>query len=155
MSWTPMRSYRGVSRRAISLPVGGIGTGTIGFGGSGQFRDWEVENHPAKGQGFGGTFFACRFAEAGADANAAVLEGRLFDEEVEGALGSGVPLAGMKRFGECVFETAYPFGRVVLKDAEAPIEATVEAWNPLVPGDEEASGRELLLHEVRRRIRGN
>ncbi len=153
MSWTPMRSYRGASRRAVSLPVGGIGTGTIGFGGRGQFRDWEVENHPAKGQSFGGTFFACRFAEPGADASAAVLEGRLFDEEVEGALGSGVPLAGMKRFEECVFETAYPFGRVVLKDAETPIEATVEAWNPLVPGDEEASGLPMAVYEVTMRSR--
>ena len=29
--------------------VGGIGTGTVGFGGRGQFRDWELENHPSKG----------------------------------------------------------------------------------------------------------
>ena len=32
----------------ISLPLGGIGTGTVGFGGTGELRDWEIMNVPAK-----------------------------------------------------------------------------------------------------------
>ena len=48
-SWPVARSYTGADLHRISLPLGGIGTGTVGFGGRGQFRDWELENHPSKG----------------------------------------------------------------------------------------------------------
>lgn len=32
----------------IAMPIGGIGTGTVSLGGSGEFRDWEIMNVPAK-----------------------------------------------------------------------------------------------------------
>lgn len=38
--WPVARVFRGRDRVHVSLPVGGIGTGTVGFGGRGQFRDW-------------------------------------------------------------------------------------------------------------------
>ena len=47
--WPVARRYVGEDRVRVSLPVGGIGTGSVGFGGRGQFRDWELENHPSKG----------------------------------------------------------------------------------------------------------
>jgi len=33
----------------IALPIGGIGTGTVSLGGSGELQDWEIMNVPAKG----------------------------------------------------------------------------------------------------------
>ncbi len=148
MTWTALRSYEGVARRAISLPVGGIGTGTVGFGGRGQLRDWELENHPAKGTRSTGSFFACRVAQPGRSPDAFLLESQLFEDEVEGALGSPVPVSGLKRFANGVFETTYPFGRVRLTDPEAPVAATVEAWNPLVPGEEDPSGLPIAVFVV-------
>jgi uncharacterized protein (DUF608 family) len=133
------RSYRGRDRTRISLPVGGIGTGTVGFGGRGQLRDWELENHPSKGLLAPLTFLACQVAGAGTPATARVLEGALFDDEVGGAQGATAPLAGLPRFAECEFEACYPFGRVLLADPAFGVRASVQAWNPLVPGDEEAS----------------
>ncbi len=144
----PFKVYRGRERVCISLPVGGIGTGTIGFGGRGQLRDWEIENRPAKGQLAPLTFLACRVSGAGVPATARILEGALFDEEIGGEQGSPAPLAGLPRFAECEFQAAYPFGRVLLSDPAVPVRASVEAWNPLVPGDEDASGLPLAVLEV-------
>jgi len=146
--WPVARSYSGRDRLRISLPLGGIGTGTVGFGGRGQFRDWELENHPSKRLTAPLTFFACRVAGAGAPPRARVLEGALFDEEVEGWTGSEAPLAGLPRFASCEFDAAYPFGRVVLSDPDFPVQATVEAFNPFSPGDADVSGLPLAVFRV-------
>lgn len=129
----------------ISLPVGGIGTGTVGFGGRGQFRDWELENHPSKGLTFPLTFFACRVSGAGAR----VLEGALLDEEIQGWMGSPAPLAGLPRFASCSYEATYPFGRAVLSDPSFPVQVSVTAMNPLIPGDPEDSGLPVAVYRVR------
>ncbi|HEX4258882.1 MAG TPA: GH116 family glycosyl-hydrolase, partial [Streptosporangiaceae bacterium] len=147
-SWPVARSYTGADLTRISLPLGGIGTGTVGFGGRGQFRDWELENHPSKGLTSALTFFACRVAGAGTAAQARICEGALFDEEVQGWQGSPAPLAGLPRFGRCEFGASYPFGRVVLSDPDFPVEVSVTAFNPLVPGDAEASGLPLAAFRV-------
>ncbi len=156
-----------MDRRAVSMPLGGIGTGTIGLGGRGELREFELQNHPAKGSRSPGTFFAVRAAVAGGGpANdggatteddptsapaARILEGALFDEEYEGALGSPVTLAGLPRFERCSFEAAYPLARVRLDDDAFPLAAVLEAFNPLVPGDADASGRPLVFWRVRLR----
>jgi hypothetical protein len=147
-AWPVARRYTGQDRSRISLPLGGIGTGTVGFGGRGQLRDWELENHPSKGVTSPLTFFACRVAGEGMTPRARVLEGTLFDEEVQGWTGSQAPLAGLPRFRECAFETSYPFGRVVLADPNFPLQASVAAVNPLVPGDADASGLPLAAFRV-------
>ncbi len=146
--WALGRRYSGADRAWISLPVGGIGTGTIGFGGRGQLRDWELENHPSKGLVSPLTFLACQVAGPGVPAVARILEGALFDHEMAGEQGATAPLPGLPRFGSCEFEAAYPFGRVLLSDPGIPVRAVVEAWNPLVPGEEEASGLPLAVLRV-------
>ena len=67
---------------------------------------------------------------------------------MEGAEGSRAPLAGVPRFGECEFETTYPFGRAVLADPHFPVPARVEVFNPLAPGDEELSSLPLAVISV-------
>src|ERR1700679_2452578 len=128
-SWPVARSYTGPDRNRISLPLGGIGTGTVGFGGRGQFRDWELENHPSKGLTSALSFFACRVASAeggsGTPAQARICEGALFDEEVEGWQGSPAPLAGLPRFAQCEFQASYPFGRAVRADPVFPVAVAV------------------------------
>src|SRR6266513_2477727 len=101
--WPVARTYAGRDLARISLPLGGIGTGTVGFGGRGQFRDWELKNRPSKGLTSPLTFFACRVRGATVPAQARILEGALFDAEVEGWQGSPVPLAGLPRFAGCEF----------------------------------------------------
>ena len=146
--WPVARVYRGDDRARISLPVGGIGTGTVGFGGRGQFRDWELENHPSKGLRSELTFLACQVNGRTTAPVARVLEGDLFGDEVEGASGSPAPLAGLPRFGDCEFETTYPFGRVALSDPHFPVRAKVEVFNPFSPGDELLSGLPIAVISV-------
>jgi non-lysosomal glucosylceramidase len=148
LDWPVARTYSGPDLTRISLPLGGIGTGTVGFGGRGQFRDWELENHPSKGLTSPLTFFACRVQGESVPAQARIAEGALFDEEVEGWQGSPAPLAGLPRFAGCEFGAAYPFGRVMLSDPAFPVQVSVAAFNPLIPGDAEASGLPLAAFRI-------
>ena len=87
-------------------------------------------------------------AGPGTAPQARILEGDLFNEEVQGAEGSPAPLAGLPRFASCEFETTYPFGRVLLADPHFPVQASVEVFNPLVPGDEEVSSLPIAIVRV-------
>ncbi|QDP98577.1 hypothetical protein FOE78_04450 [Microlunatus elymi] len=134
------------------MPVGGIGTGCISLGGRGQLMDWELLNRPAKGHD-PQSFFAVRVedpapAEGSAAVHTRLLEGALLPGERQGAHGSAVPLAGMPRFRDAEFDAAYPLGQVTLTDPAVPVQAVLQVFNPLVPGDAEASGLPLLAYRV-------
>ena len=49
---------------AISFPLGGIGTGSIGLSGAGQLIDWEIMNRPDKGSHNGYSHLAVKAAAA-------------------------------------------------------------------------------------------
>ena len=52
--------YEGEYTSQISFPLGGIGSGSIGLGGSGMLVDWEIFNRPAKGSLNGRTHMAVK-----------------------------------------------------------------------------------------------
>ena len=138
--WPCLKTYEGARLRCISLPVGGIGTGTVGFGGRGELRDWEIMNVPAKGfSGVGrdaigdAPFFAIQ-----ACGQAARLTGPLFDDEYLHCQGKGSPNYGMPRFTSARFSTSYPYAKVELSGG-MPVQAEIRAFNPFIPGDTEAS----------------
>ena len=148
VDWPVVTSYSGRRLEQIAMPVGGIGTGCISLGGRGQLIDWELFNRPAKG--FNPlSFFVVRTQDADGAIATRVLEGALSARDRDGHLGSAVPGAGLPRFTDAVFEAAYPFGRVRLTDPALPVAAMVSAFNPLVPGDADASGLPLLVYRVR------
>src|SRR5215475_115217 len=43
------RQFQGPQLKMISFPLGGVAAGSIGLGGRGQLRDWEIFNRPNKG----------------------------------------------------------------------------------------------------------
>lgn len=156
--WPTIRRYEGDQLARISLPLGGIGTGTVGLGGRGQLCDWELMNRPSKGFIPQHAFFALY---AKPDAGVAVtraLEGALLPQVFEGAMGSAAANHGLPRFRSCVFETAYPFGQVLLSDPEVPLDVRMEAFNPLIPADADASGipvaviRFVLTNKTSKRV---
>ena len=57
--------YEGARTRAISFPLGGIGTGCIGLSGTGRLVDWEIFNRPNKNGYNGFSFFALRAEREG------------------------------------------------------------------------------------------
>jgi uncharacterized protein (DUF608 family) len=38
-------TYRGDALRAVALPLGGIGTGTVALAGDGGLRQWQISNN--------------------------------------------------------------------------------------------------------------
>ena len=145
--WPVIRSYDEHHLDHISLPLGGIGTGTIGLGGRGDLRDFELGNRPAKGFRPSTAFFAIRVAGPDSPAVARVLEGPLGVNDFEGASGSPAGNHGLPRFARTTFDAAYPFGQVHLEDLDLPA-VTLRGFNPLVPGDLAASSWPLAAISV-------
>lgn len=133
--WPVLRSYDAQHLDKISLPLGGIGTGTIGLGGRGDLRDFELGNRPAKGFRPTTAFFAVRVQAEDGPAQALVAEGPLPLHLYEGAFGSPAANHGLPRFADCTFDAAYPLGQVQLRDDDFPVEVTLQGFNPFVLTD--------------------
>ena len=69
--------YKGRKTNQISFPLGGIGTGCIGFSGNGRLVDWEIFNRPAKGSSNDHTHFSIRAEREGKVIDARVIQGDL------------------------------------------------------------------------------
>ena len=134
------RVFEGRKLNVIAFPLGGIGTGTISLGGRGQLRDWEIFNRPDKGNTPDYCFASIWAQGEGKKAVARVLEARIAPP-YEGSSGLGsnnVP--GLPRLASAVFTGAYPWARLDFQDEKLPVTVSLEAFNPLVPLDADASG---------------
>lgn len=139
------RMFTGPHLKMIAFPLGGIGTGTISLGGRGQLRDWEIFNRPDKGNTPTYAFAAVWAQAEGKEPLARVLEAQLAPP-YEGSNGLGwnnVP--GLPRLEGAAFTGAYPLARIEFQDAKLPLGITLEAFNPLVPLDVEASGLPVVI----------
>lgn len=153
--WPVLKHYDREHLAEIALPLGGIGTGTVSLGGRGELRDWEVMNVPAKKYstvttGNNAPFFAIFTRTADAEPMATLLAGPLYPNEYLHYEGRPVNHHGMPRFAEASFDAAYPFGQVRLSDKDLPVRVRIKGFNPLIPGDAEASGLPVavLTYEV-------
>ncbi len=151
--WPVLTTYEGEYLTRVAMPLGGIGTGTISLGGRGDLRDWEIRNHPAKGFIPRDAFFALWARAAHARPVTRCLEGAL-QPPYEGPFGASQTNHGLPRFRRCSFHAAYPFAQVLLRDPDVPLAVRLEAFNPLVPADADASGlpvavlRFVLINET-------
>jgi len=150
--WPVLKHYDQKHLRRIALPLGGIGTGTVSLGGRGNLQDWAIMNSPAigytpnmmDGMRDVGPFFAL-YTEADEVKRVTALEGVLDSEVFEASHGSRAVNHGLPRFRECSFSAAYPLGQVHLRDAELPVEVTLQAFNPLIPADADNSGIPMAI----------
>jgi uncharacterized protein (DUF608 family) len=163
--WPVLKTYDRDHVEKIALPLGGIGTGTVSLGGRGNLIDWEIMNRPAKGYvPYGGQqtgpFFAIHVT-GGAVPFTRALEGPLPLSVYEASHGSTAINHGLPRFRGVSFAAAYPLGQVLLSDPDAPVDVRLETWNPLVPGDEDASGipvavlRYVVINKTGRALRAS
>jgi len=153
-NWPVLKTYDETHTDRIAMPVGGIGTGTISLTGRGALEDWEIMSRPAKGFNpkYAGVavinrapFFSIYLKEEGKQAQALLLEGPVPTKYDEGFYGSKAPNHGLPRFAKATFQTAYPFGQVLLSDNDLPINVTVGAFNPLIPGNTDDSSLPLMV----------
>lgn len=137
--------YQGEKTREISFPLGGIGTGCIGLGGNGRLTDWEIFNRPNKGGANGYSHIAVKAAADGELLSAKALNGDLCGE-FSGprglSFGHGVmrdTAAGFPHFRGHTFTGEFPIARVDFADSDFPGKASLTAFNPFIPLDEDAS----------------
>ena len=143
-TWPILKHYDSDHISKIALPLGGIGTGTVSINGRGSLIDWEIMNRPGKGfstvtTGNDAPFFAIHI-EGDALKETKGLMGPLTDYEYEHMEGRSVDHHGIPRFEKATFDAAYPFGIVNLSDKKLPVDVKIKAFNPLIPGDADASG---------------
>ncbi len=147
-SWPVLRQYDREHQHRIAMPLGGIGTGTVSLGGRGDLRDWEIMNRPSKGFtpiAQAAPFVAVHLKRGDGEAFVRALEGPLAAAEYEGSHGSTTPNHGLPRFRDSVFAVAYPLAQVLLRDPDCPVDARLEAFNPLVPANADASGLPVAI----------
>ena len=161
--------YRGETLREISFPVGGIGAGCIGLDGYGRLRDWEIYNRPNKLSLNGYSHFAVRAEKDGKLLDARIMNGDLPPSYMGEALNapsnfghndghslqsnygfgpSRALLTGMPHFKSNTFEGAFPFAKVNFEDEAFPGAASLTAFNPFIPLDEDASGMPAAFYTV-------
>ena len=147
--WPVLNTYDQPHLLHIALPLGGIGTGTVSLGGRGDLRDWEIVNRAAKGftpsSGGVSPCFTLWAQPADGDAVTRVLEGAIAPTEYAGASGCSVPNHGLPHFRHCTFQAAYPCGQVRLSDPDMPLAVRLEAFNPLIPGEVDASSLPVVV----------
>jgi non-lysosomal glucosylceramidase len=125
--------------RIAAFLLGGIGTGNVSVGSRGELRDWELFNHPGKGDYMPFSFFALR-AAADDHVVSRVLEAQLNPPHAKSHGYFNGELAGLPRFRHSRMWATYPFVYVELWDDDVPVRVVMEAFTPFVPLDEEASG---------------
>lgn len=118
----------------VAFPLGGIGAGSVSLGGWGQLRDWEIQNHPAKGATLEHTFFTLK-ARAGNGAPVVkVLQGPpCGDFSFHGFSAPNSAGEQLPHFRRCSFRGTFPLARVTLADETVPLDVSLEAFNPFIP----------------------
>lgn len=132
--------YAGDRLREIAFPLGGIGTGTVSLGGRGQLRDWEIFNRPGKGKSLPYTFFSVWARAEGRDPVARIAERRFMPPYVDGRGLSPAQAHGLPRLADSTFRGEYPFAWIDFQDPVLPVRLSLQAWNPMLPLDADASG---------------
>lgn len=150
--------YEGERTKEISFPLGGIGTGSIGFGGNGRLMDWEIFNRPNKGSLAGMSHLAIR-----AENKDGVLSTRILNSDIKKDLvgqyskkifngygfgPSGATMVGFPHFRRGSFIGKFPIARLELEEDEFPGKAAITAFNPFLPLNDKDSSLPAAFFEV-------
>jgi uncharacterized protein (DUF608 family) len=134
------RTFTGRNLKMISFPLGGVAAGSLGLGGRGQLRDWEIFNRADKGNHPPYALPAVWAQIAGGNPVSRVLEARYLPP-YEGQDGLGSENApGLSRLESARFTGEYPFARIDFEDSTLPVRVSLEAFTPFIPHDPDNSG---------------
>ena len=142
---THPRVFHDAGLAQISFPLGGVAAGSIGLGGRGQLRDWEIFNRPDRGNAPSYAFPAIRVEQDLVPPFVSVLESRI-QPPYQGNFGLGARSApGLQRLEGATFTGEYPLAHVAFHDRHLPVSVTLDAFSPFVPHDEDDSGLPIAL----------
>jgi uncharacterized protein (DUF608 family) len=145
------RVFTGSALQMISFPLGGVGAGSLGLGGRGQLRDWEIFNRADIGNSPPYAFPSVWIEQPGSTPVAHVLEARI-EPPYQGQDGLGSQnVPGLSRLEGATFVGEFPLARIEFHDNRLPVAISLEAYTPFVPLDADASG--LPIAVLRYRVR--
>ena len=152
------RTVSGDTATQVSMPMGGIGAGSICLNGYGGLQDFSIHERPETTSLPEG--FSCNSPEAafavlhvkGSSSVTKLVEGpfpalKIFDQGLQGQGLRRGGFEGFPRFRKCTFKGEYPFGEVRLSDSFVPLEVKLTAWNPFIPLDDKNSGIPCVILE--------
>jgi non-lysosomal glucosylceramidase len=143
------RTFTGRQLQQISFPLGGVAAGSIGLGGRGQLRDWQIFNRPDYGHAPSYAFPAIWVQVGEGKPVARVLESRLMPPyEAASGLSPGA-VSGLERLEEATFTGEYPMAAISFRDPTLPVRVALEAFSPFIPLDEEDSGLPVAILRYR------
>ncbi len=156
------RVYRGEALRAVAMPLGGIGTGTIALAGDGSLRQWQIHNQINHMGSVPHSFFAvwARPHRPSTEPVARVLQSAaLYDHD--GPLlppptsnDHVVPRAARRLLQKLPgvaateFTGEYPIAELRYDDPALPVDVTMEAFNPFLPLNANDSGLPAIVFNL-------
>ena len=139
------RVFEGARLKMISFPLGGVGAGSLGLGGRGQLRDWEIFNRPNQG-GSPAYAFPAIWVQSGEEKPIArVLESRILPpyQGQDGLGAANVP--GLTRLASARFTGEYPLAHIDFEDSSLPVKISLDAFSPFIPHEPDDSGLPLAI----------
>lgn len=142
--------FKGEALRAVAMPLGGLGTGTIAVSGDGSLRQWQIHNQINHQATIPHSFFA--LSVDGSDGRVTrVLQSDAFygsagDTPPPTSSDAVVPqahrdlLAALPGVENTEFSGEYPFANVAYQDQRLPLKVKLTAWNPMIPFEADDSG---------------
>jgi uncharacterized protein (DUF608 family) len=149
--------YRGEALRALALPLGGIGTGSIALAGDGGLRQWQIVNNVNHDAHVPNSFFAVGADTRGDGRHGAVVlqSDALYDAEafqpapsVTDHLvppGSRRLLAELPGVDGLEITARYPIIEVAYRSQAIPVEVRLEAFSPFIPLNSKDSGLPAIV----------
>jgi non-lysosomal glucosylceramidase len=143
------RIFEGRQLKMISFPLGGVAAGSLGLGGRGQLRDWEIFNRPNQGGSPPYAFPAIWIRSGNSKPISHVLESRILPPyQGESGLGSN-NAPGLSRLDSAKFTGEYPLAHIDFEDRTLPVKVELDAFSPFIPHDPDDSGLPVAILRYR------
>jgi non-lysosomal glucosylceramidase len=127
-------AYQGEALKNVALPLGGIGTGTVWLHGTGRLTAWQIFNNINRSSQVDDSFFAVRVEEEGKPPVVRALQ--------------MPPVGPIKGVESVRFVGQYPFAYVHFEDPALSVKLRLEAFNPMIPLDDEDSGIPCAIFRI-------
>ena len=150
-------TYRGEALRAVTLPLGGIGTGSVALAGDGSLRQWQIVNNANHDAHVPNCFFAIwagGFMSTGRDA--VVLQSEALYDDIAFKPAPSVTdhlvpkasrqlMADLPGVESLEITSRYPIAEVTYESRKLPVQVQMEAFSPFIPLNSKDSGLPAVL----------
>jgi uncharacterized protein (DUF608 family) len=136
-----MKKNCGRNLGLVSFPLGGIGAGMICIEGTGSFGSLSIRHAPELDfePGIFSAITILGDKNISRVVEAPVPDHKVFIKDKDSGNGLGNRNYGLPRFSCGEFSSRFPFATINLTDSKLPLTASIAAWSPFIPNDEDRS----------------